>query len=72
MVKLKQRKQAAAASRQKHLLLLLSWSAVNQDTADNFLKTWLSYNKISLGYFNSLSGNRGCTSLLRNQYQYGG
>jgi hypothetical protein len=38
MVKLKQRKQAAATSRQKHLLLLLSWSAVNQDTADNFFK----------------------------------
>jgi hypothetical protein len=36
MVKLKQQMQAATASRQKHLLLLLSWSAVNQDTADNF------------------------------------
>jgi hypothetical protein len=41
MVKLKQRIQAATASRQKHLLLLLSWSAVNQDTADNSFKTVL-------------------------------
>jgi len=30
--------QSATLSRLKHLLLLLSWSAVNQDTADDAVK----------------------------------